>query len=172
MGDNYPLAVSCWGRTYQVSTDDEKAELFRYLTEDRKALANRFRVSEKPSRWSQMKRAERYTTWPTAVLTAALLRLKELEMEQRQRVRLDLRCGGFFEIASSFGIADLGDDERVLVSAIADAIQRYRAGCASVVSERSESSAPTPERSAKENTINLDPPAAVQPDPLSKADDA
>src|SRR5688500_2817197 len=99
MGDNYPLTVSCWGRTYQVSTDDEKAELLGYLETDQKALANRYRVAEGPSRWPQRRR------------------------QPPNRLRIPLRCGGFFEIVSSFSIADLGSDERSFVSAIADAIQ-------------------------------------------------
>lgn len=39
-------------------------------------------------------------------------------------------------------------------------------GCAPVVNERSESSAPTPERSAKDKLLKLDPPAAVSTETL------
>lgn len=43
------------------------------------------------------------------------------------RVVVPLRSGGSFTIVQRFGIGDLGQDERKLVSAIADAIQAYTA---------------------------------------------
>lgn len=146
MSDNYPLPVSCWGRTYQVSNDAEKEELFGYITDGNKALANRFRVSKPPSRWPPMKRLRS----PSSVNASIVV---------------TLRTGGTFEIYHRFGISSLGLDERKLVGAIADAIYEYnQVGCASV--PVSEASAPTPERSAEKELIKLDPPAPVSTETL------
>lgn len=49
----FPCPVSWKGRTYEAANDQELSTLLTFLGNGRMALANRYRVSEGPSRWRQ-----------------------------------------------------------------------------------------------------------------------